>query len=308
MSQEFRHLAHKHEAGRPDRLFRAAISAFCALTRPSRRDIVQLEELCLQLYDSVTTDTLRYVSAVLSECAVAPLTLIRRLADEAIDIAAPLLLKSAALSEVDLVGIIGRHGASHARVVAQRASLTPPVASLVEKTGNRVEPIKPVQEAGAAAERTRESLRGMMRPARTTTGTQAAPDEGALYEKLRATALTGSPSFFQTALADALEIDYRQARTIVSGADRQDLPRVLKALGLTQEQAFLLTSAIRPQDFGHAQAIRSYLDGFESIGADEALAAVRLFQADAVYSGITGRLAGNGNTEGRSKGRASQAA
>ncbi|MBP0438886.1 DUF2336 domain-containing protein [Tianweitania sediminis] len=296
MSQEFRQLARKQETGRSDRLFRAAISAFCALTRPSRRDIVQLEDLCLQLYDAVSAETLRYVSAVLSECAVAPAGIVRRLADEAIEIAAPLLLKSQALTEVDLVAIIGRHGASHARVVAQRSRLTPPVASVVERVRSSGEPgTRGENNEGQAAAETREILRGMMRPSRTRAEGDAEAAMDAVYEKLRSTALTGSLPFFQTALADVLEIEYRQARSIVAGANKQDLLRILKALGLTQEQAFLLTSAVRPQDFGHGQAIRAFLSAFEAISADEAVSAVRLYQADAVYSGVTQHLAGNGN-------------
>ena len=40
--------------GKAERLFRAAVTAFCSLTRPSRREIAQLEDLTLPLYDSVS--------------------------------------------------------------------------------------------------------------------------------------------------------------------------------------------------------------------------------------------------------------
>lgn len=291
-SQDFRHLAQKQDVGRSDRLFRAAITAFCALTRPSRREVVQLEELCLQLYDGVSAESLRFVAAALCEIPLAPASLVRRLADEPIEIAAPLLLRSGVLTEIDLVAIIGRHGASHARVVAQRKSLTEPVAALVEKAGAS---IAEKSRAGQAAERTRESLRGMMRPSRIATQVEHDLSAPSFYEKLRATALTGSLPFFQTALADALEIEYKQARSIVSAPDKLELSRILKALGLSQEQAFLLVSATFPAGFGHPAAIREFLDRYEAISAEEAVAAVRLFQADAVYSGIADRLPGNGN-------------
>ena len=44
-SSDFRQIAISGETERADRLFRAAVSAFCSLTRPSRREIEQLERL-----------------------------------------------------------------------------------------------------------------------------------------------------------------------------------------------------------------------------------------------------------------------
>ena len=82
----------KGEAGKADRLFRAATSAFCSLTRPSRRDIVQLEDLALPLFNLVSVEARRYMAAALSDCQSPPPALVRRLCDETIDIAAPLLI------------------------------------------------------------------------------------------------------------------------------------------------------------------------------------------------------------------------
>lgn len=294
-SQDFRHIAEKHDASRADRLFRAAISAFCALTRPSRRDVIQLEELCLQLYDCVSEDSRRYVSAVLSESPFAPASLVRRLAGERIEIAAPLLLKSSALTEVDLVALVGRRGASHARVIIQRRDLTPTVAGLIEQALlSRQRLAKP-----GIAEAARETLCGMMRPshgAETPPSQQDPAVQGnPLYEKLRDTALTGSLPFFETALADALEIEGKQARSIVGASDKRDFARVLKALRLIPEQAFLLVAATFPSGFGHAKAIQSFVTRYEAISVEEAVATLRLYQADAVFAGVGRRLAGNGN-------------
>ena len=44
------------------------LSAFCSLTRPSRKNAAQLDDLTLPLYDQVNADSLRYVAAALSEC------------------------------------------------------------------------------------------------------------------------------------------------------------------------------------------------------------------------------------------------
>jgi uncharacterized protein (DUF2336 family) len=294
-SLDFRHIAEKGAASRADRLFRAAISAFCALTRPSRRDIIQLEELCLQLYDCVSEDSRRYVSAVLSECPSAPPSLVRRLAGERIEIAAPLLLKSAALGDVDLIALVGRRGASHARVIIQRKDLTPAIAALIEQALlARQRHAKP-----GVADAAREALRDMMRPSQVADAGSSEQDRSAqhsaAYEKLRATALTGSLSFFETALAEALEIEGRQARSIVEANDKRDFSRMLKALRLIPEQAFMLVAATFPSAFGHAQAIQSFVAGYEAIPHEEAAATLRLYQADAVFANLSRRLAGNGN-------------
>ncbi|MBS9719874.1 hypothetical protein JYU29_04135 [Tianweitania sp. BSSL-BM11] len=301
-SQDFRHIAEKHDASRADRLFRAAISAFCALTRPSRRDIIQLEELCLQLYDSVSEDSLRYVSAVLSESSFAPPALVRRLASERIEIAAPLLLKSKALADVDLVALVGRKGASHARVIIQRKDLTPPTAVLIEKALLSHQRLANPNIAEAA----RNSLRAMMQPVDAASGQK--PSAHPAYEKLRATALTGSVPFFETALAEALEIEGGQAHSIVASTDKRDLSRVLKALRLVPEQAFLLVAATYPAGFGHAQAIQTFVARYEAISPEEAAATLRLYQADAVFAGVSRRMAGNGNTDAVQSQRAHQVA
>ena len=44
-SSEFRQILLQPDTARGDRLLRAAISAFCALARPSRREIAQIEDL-----------------------------------------------------------------------------------------------------------------------------------------------------------------------------------------------------------------------------------------------------------------------
>ena len=73
------------DAPKRERLFRAAVSAFCSLTRPSRRDISQLEDLTLPLFDGVSPESRRYVAAALSECRYPPPNLVKRLCDEPLD-------------------------------------------------------------------------------------------------------------------------------------------------------------------------------------------------------------------------------
>lgn len=69
----------------------------------------------------------------------APADLIRQLANDEIQVARPLLERSGALSEQDLVDIINKQGKEHQLSVSQRASIPPGVTqALVEKGDDEV--------------------------------------------------------------------------------------------------------------------------------------------------------------------------
>ncbi|RUV08541.1 hypothetical protein EOA86_37570, partial [Mesorhizobium sp. M5C.F.Ca.IN.020.32.2.1] len=190
------------------------MSAFCSLTRPSRREIAQLEDLTLPLFANVSVESRRYVAAALSECEYAPAALVRRLCEEPVDIAAPLLIRSCALSDIDLIALIGRHGLPHARAIARRKDLNPTIAQLIRalekptlvsvrqpeaiaktapESAEIVAPSPDSQQVpGAAAENARRRLRSLMRADAESSGATVNPFAGAeTYVKLRETALTG---------------------------------------------------------------------------------------------------------------------
>jgi len=282
------------------------VSAFCSLTRPSRREIGQLEDLTLPLFDDVSVESRRYVAAALSECEYAPAALVRRLCEQPVDIAAPLLIRSRAVSDIDLIALIGRHGLPHARAIARRKDLNPTIADLIRALdrptlvrvrnadakaieAGKVEPAgtdaisdAPArqQAPGIAAENARRRLRSMMRGDESTT---RGPFTGAdTYVKLRETALTGNPAFFQTALADALDIDFSTARSLTANQNYASLLAALRSLDLSEDRAFLITVAVYPSQFPHPQAIRAFLDRYRLLHRDVAVDKVRLWKADAL--------------------------
>lgn len=312
-ASDFRQIAIRRETGKPERLFRAAVSAFCALPRPSRREIAQLEDLTLPLFDNVSVEARRYVAAALSESEYAPLGLVRRLCDESVDIAAPLLVRSPVLSDVALIALIGRHGLPHARAIARRPNLNPAIADLIRVLERPrlvhpevdSKPAAPTVTPAAAevaqeitaerelvpgelAETIRRRLRSMMAPnavADSAPTLQAMPRADA-YQRLKTTALTGNNSFFQTALADALDIDFQTARAITEKSGYSSLIDALKALDLPEEQAFLLTSATFPGHFAHTEAIRLFLERYGTLHRDVALDRVRDWKAASVGARI----------------------
>ncbi|TPI73653.1 DUF2336 domain-containing protein [Mesorhizobium sp. B2-8-9] len=307
-SSDFRQIAIRTEAGKAERLFRAAVSAFCSLTRPSRREIAQLEDLTLPLFDEVSVESRRYVAAALSECDYAPAALVRRLAEEPVEIAAPLLTRSNALSDIDLIALIGRHGLPHARAIARRKELNPTIADLIRvlerptlvkarppETVTRLAP-KPEPAAkadtdrpapGEAAEHARRRLRAMMRPTGDAADVNTFLGQPA-YVKLRETALTGNLAFFQTALADVLEIDFATARSVTGQSGYVALLAALRALDLSEDRAFLIAVAVYPGEFPHPQAIRLFLDSYRLLHRETALDKVRAWKAETLSRAIRG--------------------
>lgn len=266
-SSVFRQIAQGGEGGKAERLFRAAVSAFCSLPRPSRSEITQLDDLTLPLLDCVPADARRFAAAALSECETVPPGLLRRLADEPVEISAPLLIRCRSLRDIDLIALIGRHGLPHARAIARRAMLNPAIADLVNALIAHAE--KPKQDRpaglkGMAEEAIRERLREMMRP--VGGNGQAEQDTASFsYGELRKAALSGEASRFSAALADALGLDPAKARRLLTASSYLDLMTGLRAIGLETEQAFLLTAAAFPVFFGHSQAVRLFVERFEGI-------------------------------------------
>jgi uncharacterized protein (DUF2336 family) len=307
-SSDFRQIAIRSESGKGERLFRAAISAFCSLTRPSRSEIAQIEDLTLSLFDGVSVESRRFVAAALSECEYPPATLVRRLCEEPVDIAAPLLIRSNALTDVDLVALIGRHGLPHARAITRRKNLNQTIADLIkalerptlvrttapapERT-DAPRPAKLIRNkadaprvVGGAAETTRHRLRAIMAADQCGGAANLNAPAGSTYLKLRETALTGNAAFFQTALADALNLDFATARSLTESAAYSSLLVALRALDLGEDKAFLITVAVFPSLFPHPQAIRIFLDRYRTLHRDVALQKVDEWKAASLAGAV----------------------
>ena len=109
----------------------------------------------------------------------------------------------------------------------------------------------------------------MMLPASTSLSTSART----AYDRLRDAALSGHPPFFQTALADALDMEFAAIRD-AGEPSYAWLLDALRALDLGDEKAFLVTAAIYPQLFGDLPAIRLFLSRYAAIGREEACARI----------------------------------
>lgn len=277
-------------AGKADRLLRAAVTSFCANARPTRREAAQLDDLAVPLLGSVCDETLRFVAAALSESSFAPPALVRRLADLPVEISAPLLMRSPVLTPIDLLALIGRHGVAHARAIAGRPDLDERILLIIRSLDVAEEKAAP-----ASAQEARERLRAMMRPAQDSVpdasagGRQDAPgvrlrwdgDPG-VYRKLRSTALAGAPALFHTALADALDIGPAEARAIVEDADAARLIVALRALPLSEEEAFLVMQCLRPSR--DRRGIAAFLDAWQAVSQETAAGVVAGWRAPSPHA------------------------
>lgn len=299
-------------AGRPERLLRASVTAFCATPRPTRREIAQLDDLATPLLGRVSGDALRFVAAALSETPHAPPALVRRLADQPADISAPLLIRSPVLTNIDLVALIGRHGLPHARVIAARTDLDDRIRRLIQAVGALETAPVPSGETPDPAEETRQRLRSMMCPASGADAEKAALLEPRVklrwdgqptpYRKLLSTALAGVPALVHTALADALGIDVFRARAIVEDRDVSAFIVALRALALSAEQAFLLAQCIRRDRSHDVRAIGAFLNACAAVSPETA---ARLVEEWSAPSADAVRQPANESTPGSAKLKAS---
>lgn len=298
-----------------DRLFRAAITGYCSITRPTVRDAAQLDDLALPLLPLVSEESRRYAAAALSEAFPAPPGLLRRLADYPVAVSAPLLVRSRSLADIDLIGLIGRNGVAHARAIGRRTGLNPNIAALVRALG--VEPqaeavatvpaapppaaaietpspavALPVPQPGTAEEETRERLRAMMVPEAETAPQTAARRRvhsridwvaaHASYPRMVATGLSGVAALFQTAVADAFDIAFDRACEIVD--DGEKLAVALKAAGFATAEAFFVAALAFPPRFAGTAAIRAFVEDYRRLDVEEARRLVSSWQGNASHA------------------------
>lgn len=111
---------------------------FSSISRPTARDITIFKELFYQLVDGADKGERRSLAAILSRNVYTPRTVLIFLALDDPDIAAPVLMFSEALNEIDLAGIILRISQAHLEILCRRNTLTPATAErLIAKGGER---------------------------------------------------------------------------------------------------------------------------------------------------------------------------
>lgn len=271
-------MADRSDPERPERLFRAAIWSFSAIPRPSRSDLVLLDDLGIPLYPYVGPSERRDAALTLSRCEAAPPGLLRLLADEPLDIAEPVLVSARGLTDVDLVDIVGRHGLGHARAILRRPYLNPAIAELIAA----LETNEAIPGPDARARDVRQRLRSMMRPSlqddrrSADATTPSIPNASSSdYFRLRAAALSGRADEVRRALSVVFALEPSAVDRLLPARDHTPIMAALRALDLEPERAFFLVAALYPSAFSEASDLRLFLRRYRLIALDDARALIR---------------------------------
>lgn len=129
-------LARADERRRDAALLRATTELFLLDVAHDSDEIRRYEELATHFLPKVSVADRAFVAERLSICPDAPAAVVRMLARDVIEVAAPVLRYSAALAAVELLSVIAATGVEHHRLLARRATLPSEVARGLWLTGD----------------------------------------------------------------------------------------------------------------------------------------------------------------------------
>ncbi len=114
------------------------VATLFALTseRCTEEQIDIYDSVLLRLVDMVETEVRRYVAEQMCSLRRGPEDTIRRLADDDIAVAEPILLRSTVLRDSDLVRVARKHGNSHCLAIAQRETVSEKVTDILVEQGD----------------------------------------------------------------------------------------------------------------------------------------------------------------------------
>ncbi len=113
-------------------LARAVTDLFSAKITPKEQEMVT--DIMISMIRQAETELKQALAEKLAKLDTVPLRLVLHLANDSIDIAAPVLRDSAVLSDLDLLYIIKAHGAPYWRTIAGRPDMRPEVVDALADT------------------------------------------------------------------------------------------------------------------------------------------------------------------------------
>ena len=306
MAKPFRSLETNTSETRKDDILRAAITAFVGLTNPGKRDANQIEDLALSILPFTAEATRRFTAAALSEKAQAPLALVKRLCEEPTDICAPLLLRSPVLASIDLVAIIGKMGAEHARVIACRSHLPNAVIEALalvddeqarDRAAGRLSTgtADPMTALANIKPVSAEAARHLLRQIMVEADDKIPSDSNQLQEpavpnflpretarKLVDLALREQEGLFVTALSDLSGLPFQRALKLIRRPSASELSTLLKSFEIDGPTSYLICSVFYPQITASRTEMRLFLDRLDATSCEAASAMVRDWKAEEI--------------------------
>lgn len=273
---EFRALEDRSGGSKADDLLTASITAFCSVARPAKSDAQQLEDLAVPLLPLTSPRVRRHAAAVLSELTHAPRRLIMALAEDDVDISAPILLRSPVLKTADLLDIIRRKGLGHARAIARR-SMTDPLLldalhsfddAALERTLAFQPPAETESVAVPDSERlreTRQALKELM-----LSGNVGNSDDQALADRLIDAALLDQTGTFHEEFAQALDLGIENTSRIIGHGLNAELTIAFVSLGLSAEAAHLILTGLFGLVHKDLHSLRLFVQSYRQIDKEKA--------------------------------------
>jgi Uncharacterised protein conserved in bacteria (DUF2336) len=129
-------LARANEQRRDSALLRATTELFVLDVIHDRDEIRRYEELATHFLPKVAVEVRAFVAERLAICADAPVSVVRLLARDVVEVAAPVIKHSSVLGPIDLLAVVAATGVEHHRLIARRSLLTPEVTRALRLTGD----------------------------------------------------------------------------------------------------------------------------------------------------------------------------
>ncbi len=136
LSDDLADVARADQRTRDAALLRATTELFVQDLAHNSDEIRRYEELAIHFLPKVSTRDRAMVAERLAVCADAPPAVVHALARDVIDVAAPVIRRSAALDSFDLLSVIAATGEEHHRLIARRPDLSDEVKQALRLTGD----------------------------------------------------------------------------------------------------------------------------------------------------------------------------
>jgi len=136
LSDDLAEVARANQNTRDAALLRATTELFVQDLSHEGDEIRRYEELALHFLPKVSTDDRAFVAERLAICPDAPSVVIRMLARDAIEVAAPVIRRSTVLDSHDMLSVIAATEVEHHRLLARRSDLSDDVKRALRLTGD----------------------------------------------------------------------------------------------------------------------------------------------------------------------------
>lgn len=231
-----------------DTIVAAAVAAYGSLRAPTERQARDFGRLVIPLWERTSDEARRALAAALSHAPRVPREIVERLVEAPVEIAAPFLVSTPALTTHDIARLKVRSDERIARILQGRAERGLPGAS-AERAPVEAPPLAP-EDLGAStserqsdpAELVRATLKELaLRGRRASPSAQETPAQALLRA-----ARGGQGAFFEI-LGAQLGLSPTERAAIAADESGHALAGILKGLSIGTGDALSILMLVRPQ-------------------------------------------------------------